>query len=149
MTATIKINTDSFMEQLRRLQIASGRAGGSMVRYWSRKLLKKMAWDTRRAARRFPNSGRLRAGWYPAAAAIGVSTVYAGSAPNKGEGSCIDGSKSTLAPRITMTNSVPFGPYVKGIAAALQGSVSRAEAEAKGEAESLYMKELKLFGAPV
>jgi len=145
MNATLKIDTASFNEQLVRLKQANGRAAGSMVRYWSRIVLKKLAWKTMKAARRFPKAGRLRAGWWPAASALGVNTVYSGSFPNKGEGSVIDNIANPINPSFTMTNTVPYGPHVEGIAAALQQGVSEVEARARKEWETKYASQLRGF----
>lgn len=89
--------------------------------------------------------GRLRAGWWPAASALGVNTVYSGSFPNKGEGSVIDNIANPINPSFTMTNTVPYGPHVKGIAAALQQGVSEVEARARGEWERKYASQLRGF----
>lgn len=147
MTATLHIDTQSFNRQLTALQGANGKAGGNCVRYWSRKAVRKIAWETRRATGRFKNKGRLRAGWWPAAQALGVGTVYAGGYPNKGEGGAIDKTAGSLSPSFTMTNSVPYGPYVKGILAAIQSGMARLEAEARAEFDNLMARELKAGGA--
>lgn len=89
--------------------------------------------------------GRLRAGWWPAASALGVSTVYSGSFPNKGEGSAIDNIANPINPSFTMTNTVPYGPHVEGIAAAMQQGVSEVEARARGEWERKYASQLRGF----
>lgn len=146
MNATLKIDTASFNEQLVRLKQANGRAAGSMVRYWSRKMLKKLAWKTMKAARRFPKAGRLRAGWWPAAQAIGVNTVYSGSHGDAGEGSCIDRSSDPVIPSITMTNTVPYGPHVKGLEEALNAGASEVEVQVRAEADSLWRRELVAAG---
>lgn len=148
MNATMTIDTQSFNRQLAALQRANGKASGSCVRFWSRKGIKKIAWETRKATGRFKNKGRFRAGWWPAAQALGVSTVYAGGYPNKGEGYAIDKTAAgSLSPSFTMANTVPYGPYVKGTLAAIQTAMARLEAEAKAEFDSLMKKELKTAGA--
>lgn len=44
-----------------------------------------------------------------------------------------------------MTNTVPYGPHVEGIAAALQQGVSEVEARARAEWETKYASQVKEF----
>lgn len=145
MNTTMTIDTQSFQRQIEAIKRASGRAGSSTVRYWSRIMLRKLAYKTAKASRKYKLSGRLRAGWWPAASALGVNTVYSGSFPNKGEGSAIDNIANPINPSFTMTNTVPYGPHVEGIAAALQQGVSEVEARARKEWETKYASQLRGF----
>ena len=155
VNTTMTIDTQSFQRQIEAIKRASGRAGSSTVRYWSRIMLKKLAYKTSISPRSITKPsgkkfsprmrGRLRAGWWPAASALGVSTVYSGSFPNKGEGSAIDNIANPINPSFTMTNTVPYGPHVEGIAAALQQGVSEVEARARGEWERKYASQLRGF----
>jgi hypothetical protein len=141
---TFQIDMTSFNRQMSMLRRASGRAAGSCVRYWSRRAIKKMAWETNKAARGWKNSGRLRAGWWPAAEALGVGTVYSGSFGNKGEGSFIDNTKDPVNPSFTMTNSVSFVGYVKDLEANIGEGVKRLESQAQSEWEREFKKHLSL-----
>lgn len=145
VNTTMTIDTQSFQRQIEAIKRASGRAGSSTVRYWSRIMLRKLAYKTAKASRKYKLSGRLRAGWWPAANALGVNTVYSGSFPNKGEGSAIDNISNQINPSFTMTNTVPYGPHVEGIAAALQQGVSEVEARARKEWETKYASQLRGF----
>lgn len=145
VNTTMTIDTQSFQRQIEAIKRASGRSGSSTVRYWSRIMLRKLAYKTAKASRKYKLAGRLRAGWWPAASALGVNTVYSGSFPNKGEGSAIDNIANPINPSFTMTNTVPYGPHVEGIAAALQQGVSEVEARARKEWETKYASQLRGF----
>ena len=99
-------------DQWRRIKMRSGNAGRSYVRNKSKKLLRALAWHTPISDPKFHPRGRARAGWWPAAKTLGVSTVYSGYAQDKGEGSCVDQSSSET-PTIVMTNSVPYIQEIK------------------------------------
>jgi hypothetical protein len=145
MKPTMTIDTAAFNRQIAAIKRASGRAGSSTVQYWSRIMLKKLAWKTAKATCKFKMRGRLRAGWWPAASALGSPTVYSGSFGNQGEGSYIDKRTDPVNPSFTMTNTVPYGPHVKGIMGMLQQGVNEVEARARAEWERKYASELKGF----
>ena len=149
MNATLNIDLASFNRQLEMLRLANGKAGGSCVKYWARKVLRKIAWEANKAARHYKKSGRLRAGWWPAAEALNVSTVYAGSHGNAGEGSFIDATANQTAPAFTMTNFVPFIGYVKGLEQRLAVGVQQVESQAQAEWEREYHRNLKLMSSGV
>lgn len=146
MSLAIQIDTRSFGDQLARLRRETGKTGTSTVRYWSRIMLRKLAFKTSIATGRYRNRGRLRAGWWPAAAALNVGTVYSGSFGNRGEGSCIDQSNDPERPSITMINSVTFAEFVPGIFDALQSGADEVEARARVEWEKLIQRDLSAAG---
>lgn len=146
MNTTMHINTAGFNAQLEQLRQANGRAAGSMVRYWSRITLKKLAWKTNKASRKWRKSGRLRAGWWPAAQALGMSGVYSGTYGNHGEGHILDNSHDPIRPSITMTNTVPYSSAVKDIIPALEAGMQEVEARARNEMHSVWKRELVAMG---
>lgn len=130
----IELDTREFNDTLRRLSQATGRQASSTVRFWGRKLLRKLAYNTPIAKGKFALRGRLRAGWWPAASALGVSNVYT-SQPNKKEGGYRDNLAHASNPSFTMTNSVPFIPFVKGIESGANKALAEAQAGALKELE--------------
>lgn len=146
---TMRIDTTAMNRQIAQLRLANGKATGNCVRYWSRIVLKQLAWNTNKALRRFKNTGRLRAGWWPAANALHSPTVYSGGFPNKNEGYAIDNT-NTQSPRasFTMGNTVPYGPFVKQLVPALNSAVQNVESRARAEYESLFKSQIALCGAP-
>lgn len=149
MNATMNIDTTSFNRQLEMLRRANGKAGGSCVKYWARKALRKIAFETNKASRHFIRSGRLRAGWWPAAEALNVPTVYAGAHGNAGEGSYVDATANQTNPSFTMTNSVAFIGHVAGLEPRIAGGIRQLESQAHAEWEREYHRNLKLMAPGV
>jgi len=78
----------------------------SYVKTIARRLVRRLAFNAGQAPRRYLGSGRLRAGFWPAAIALNISNIYT-PYPNKNEGSVTDRT-SSRNPSITITNSVPY-----------------------------------------
>lgn len=150
----IRIENKRFNAQLAELKRRNGRAGPSMVRFWTRRLVQKAAWLTpiatsgRDSAGRFvriKNRGRARAGWYPAASMVGLSSVYAGAAPNRKEGRGTDKTGDKARPSMTIENRVPYVTFMRGHGLAWW---IRAQAEVRGrmagELQAKYQPLLKI-----
>lgn len=140
MSATLKVDMAGFNRQLAELQRISGHTASGSVRYWGRIVLRKLAYKTAKATQRHKNRGRLRAGWWPAAEKLGVSTVYSGTYPNAGEGWVVDKTANPIKPFIIMANTVPYAP--KGMEAALNAGMREVEARAKTEWEKYYKQHM-------
>jgi len=106
MSATIKFNTDEFNRNLARVQQLIGRNAGSYVRTTARRLVRSLAYNCPRAPTNIRGSGRLRAGFWPAAIALGVRSIYT-PIENMGEGAAIDRT-SDDKPSFTIINRVPY-----------------------------------------
>lgn len=103
----ITVDTRSLNDTMARLQAASGRNAAAMVTYWSRKLLRKLAWLTPIAHGPYENRGRARAGWWRAAAGLQVPSVYT-PRPDAGEGFFQDGRGDGTRPSVVLGNRVPY-----------------------------------------
>jgi hypothetical protein len=68
--------------------------------------VKRLAFAAPKAATNFKKAGRLRAGFWPAAVALGITNIYTNYA-NKNEGVAIDRT-ATGNPSFTIINSVPY-----------------------------------------
>jgi len=132
--ALITIDTASFGSQIEQLRRVTGKSARSIVRFWARKAVGQVAWATAISPAGFAARGRARAGWWPAASAIGASTVYT-LAPNLNEGSVIDNSLSESNPSFTMINLVPYVTHIPGIVGAVGNAINGLEAWAKSQAE--------------
>jgi hypothetical protein len=106
MSATITFDTDNFNRQMSDVARLVGRNGQSYVRTTARRLIKRFAYNAPKAPGSFAASGRLRAGFWPAAALLGISNIYTNQ-PNAGEGAGEDRTRDT-EPSFTITNSVPY-----------------------------------------
>ena len=100
MSAELKFNNAAINNQLAQVAKLMGRNGGTYVRTTSRRLIKKLAFEA-------PiDTGRLRAGFWPAASALSITNIYT-RYPNKNEGQGIDKTK-TQSPAFTIVNRVPY-----------------------------------------
>lgn len=115
MSATITFDTDNFNRQMSDVARLVGRNGASYVRTTARRLIKRFAYNAPRAPGSFAASGRLRAGFWPAAALLNISNIYTNQ-PNRGEGAG-DNRTDSNDPSFTITNSVPYiGNLKEGLA---------------------------------
>ena len=115
MSATLTFDTDNFNRQMSGVARLVGRNGASYVRTTARRLTKRFAYNAPKAPGSFAASGRLRAGFWPAAALLGISNIYTNQ-PNRGEGAG-DNRTDSDAPSFTITNSVPYiGNLKEGLA---------------------------------
>lgn len=96
-----------FFDEWSRIKKRSKDAAQYYVRFQAKKLVRVLAFSTPIAEERDANRGRARAGWWPAALAMGVTSVYTPIA-NRGEGSAVDASTDPLNPSVTITNGVPY-----------------------------------------
>jgi len=128
---------DGFNSQLSALHEKNGRSGRSMVTYWGRKLLRKLAYRTPLSHGKWAARGRLRAGWWPAATALGVTNIYT-PAPNAAEGGFLDERATIGHPRITMTNSVPYVGRLKVGMTPFETAAREVEGQMHGELEREY-----------
>lgn len=88
------------------------RNSGSYVRTTARRLVRRLAYNAPISKERSRNRGRLRAGFWPAAAALNITNIYT-RYPNKNEGSAVDNTRDYTNPRFTITNSVPYIPNLR------------------------------------
>ncbi len=115
MSETLTFNLSDFNSQLERVRGLIGRNAGSYVRTTARRVIKRFAYNCPRAPGSFAASGRLRAGFWPAAIALGITSIYTNQ-PNKGEGSA-DNRTDGDSPSFTITNAVPYiGNLKEGLA---------------------------------
>jgi len=146
MALTFQLNTSQLAAQLAALRADGMHAAKSTVQLWGKRTVKKLAYKTAKAAAHYRNSGRLRAGWYPAAIALNAGGVYAGTYRNHGEGGCLDLTADPANPAVVMWNSVTFWPHVEGLMESLQQGIDELTARAQRELEgdfSRFSKEMK------
>lgn len=130
-------NMSEFSRAMRELHERNHRAPASMVTYWGRKLVRKAAWLTPISHGRWLARGRARAGWWPAAAGLGVTSVYTPFA-NAGEGSFVDGRGAGDKASVTLTNSVPYITRIKGGTEWFGRAVDEITAAMERETEAQY-----------
>lgn len=106
MSTGIKFNMADFNRQMSQVRDMIHRNGRSYVRTTARRLVRRLAWAAPHAPRRFGQAGRLRAGFWPAATALGITNIYT-NMPNKGEGAAVDATSGDR-PSFTLINSVPY-----------------------------------------
>lgn len=100
LEAQMELKLAEFTAELARIQTEWGKQADEFVLKSARKLVKKWAFLA-------PiKTGRLRAGFWPAAIAMGVTNIYT-SFENAGEGFCVL-NLDTANPTITIVNSVPY-----------------------------------------
>ena len=99
-------NMDAFNQQVGQVQELIGRNARSYVRTTARRLIRRLAWAAPHASLKYSAAGRLRAGFWTAAAALGITNIYT-RFPNKGEGDARDATHGNN-PSFTITNSVPY-----------------------------------------
>ena len=93
---TIKIDTSELEKALDRLQSAQGRDAADIVKYNAKKLLKAVAWITKRAdkgnvpKRKLGRVGRLRAGWYASWKGLGLAGMAYSTPGAVQKGCCLD-----------------------------------------------------------
>ena len=132
----ITIDTRGLAEALARLPAVQNREQQDILRYNARRLLKQVAYLTKRAdSKDVPKAkrgrvGRLRAGWYASWKELGLpGMAYAtpGAVAKFGgdEGAFGDQSDDKENPQITMTNLCPYGESVENFAQAVQNEVDR------------------------
>ena len=107
MSAELKFDMVDFNQKTRQVRDLLHRNAGSYIRTTARRLIKRLSWNVPHAPPYFQSAGRLRAGFWPAAAALGITNIYT-QHPNKGEGSAVDATRSTGNPMFTIRNSVPY-----------------------------------------
>ena len=112
MSDGLKFDTVDFNAQIERVRALLGRNAGSYVRTTARRLVRRLAFNAPKASAKYRGSGRLRAGFWPAAALLNISNIYT-RFPNKGEGSGNDQTRSAH-PSFTITNEVPYITNLKG-----------------------------------
>lgn len=112
MSATMIIDMDDFNAQVAQVARLIDRNGGSYVRTTARRLIKKAAWRCPRATGKYAAAGRARAGFWPAALALGISNIYTNH-PNKDEGAGVDRSRDSN-PSFTIENRVPYIGLIPG-----------------------------------
>ena len=106
MSAALKFDMTGFNQQVGQVQRLIGRNARSYIRTTARRLIRRLAFNAPKAASGFAASGRLRAGFWPAAIALNISNIYT-SQQNKNEGSAIDAT-SASSPSFTLVNAVPY-----------------------------------------
>ena len=146
MALTFQLNTSKLAAQLAALRADGMHAATSTCQLWGKRTVKKLGWKTAKAAEHYRNSGRLRAGWLPAAITLNAGGVYSGTYRNHGEGGCLDLSRDPQNPTIVMWNSVAFWPHVKGLMESLQQGIDELTARAQRELEgdfARFSKEMK------
>jgi hypothetical protein len=134
--ARMELKTQEFNEALTRIQTEWGRRAPGFVLSTARKLIKKLAFNA-------PiKTGRLRAGFWPAALATGMTTSIYTSWPNDNEGSGV--AKLTGSdPMVLIENTVPYVGNAGGRGTAwwhqsYNEIISRLESELAKEVEGAW-----------
>ena len=112
MSAAMKFDMTDFNRQVEQVRSMLHRNGGRYVRTTARRLIKRMAWASPHAPKNFAQAGRLRAGFWPAATALGITNIYTNQ-PNRGEGAASNATWGDR-PSFTIINSVPYITTLKG-----------------------------------
>ena len=146
MSETLTFDLADFNAQLERVRGLIGRNASSYVRTTARRLIRRFAWNAPKAPSSFGASGRLRAGFWPAATLLNIANIYTNQ-PNKNEGSGNDQTRSDN-PSFTIVNSVPYvGLLKEGLGwadAAVQGVQSQMAKDLDKCAEKTFeMQELQ------
>jgi len=111
MSDIIKFDLEDFNRQMSQVARLVGRNGASFVRTTARRLIRRFAWNAPKAPSSYGASGRLRAGFWPAAALLNIANIYTNQ-PNKNEGSGNDQTRSDN-PSFTIVNAVPYVGLLK------------------------------------
>lgn len=111
MSEMLTFDLADFNSQLERVRGLIGRNAQSYVRTTARRLIRRFAWNAPKAPASYGASGRLRAGFWPAAVLLNIANIYTNQ-PNKNEGSGNDQTK-TDNPSFTIVNSVPYVGLLK------------------------------------
>jgi len=106
MSNGLKFDLTDFNAQVSRVRGCIKRNAGSYVRTTARRLIRRLAYNAPKAPGSFNASGRLRAGFWPAALLLNISNIYTGQ-PNRNEGSGNDQTRASK-PSFTIVNSVPY-----------------------------------------
>lgn len=100
--ARMEFKQREFNQKLARIVSELHKNASTYVLSKSRQLVKKWAFLAPK------DTGRLRAGFWPAANALGITTGIYTSAPNRGEGIGVNNSGAKNNPSVTIWNSVPY-----------------------------------------
>lgn len=111
MSETLTFDLTDFNSQLERVRGLIGRNASSYVRTTARRLIRRFAWNAPKAPSSYGASGRLRAGFWPAAALLNIANIYTNQ-PNAGEGSGNDRTTESN-PSFTIINAVPYVSRLK------------------------------------
>ena len=95
------LKTAEFQQKLEQIKKQLGKEAGALVLKHSRQLVKKFAYYAPK------DTGRLRAGFWPAAISLQMTSSIYTSYPNKGEGRGINRTQANN-PSVTIVNSVPY-----------------------------------------
>lgn len=107
MNKDLSFDVAAFNTMVSRTREMLHRNGRSYVRTTARRLVRRLAYNTPMSKENKRNKGRLRAGFWPAAQALGITNIYT-RFPNKNEGGVIDNTASGSNPSFTIINSVPY-----------------------------------------
>ncbi len=142
MSATLKFDMTRFNSEVARVQEMLGRNAGSYVRTTARRVIRRMAWNAPKAPGYMKASGRLRAGFWPAATALGVGNIYTPQA-DKGEGSARDMTHGDN-PRFVIENAVPYVMRLKvgleWVEKAIQGVEAQMERDLRKYCEDTWAR---------
>ncbi len=112
MSDGLRFDMVGFNAQISQVRSLIKRNGGSYVRTTARRLIRRLAFNAPKAPGSYDASGRLRAGFWPAAVLLNISNIYT-KQPNRGEGSGNDQTRSGK-PSFAIVNSVPYIGTLKG-----------------------------------
>jgi len=136
--AQMSWNVKPFYNEWRRVKQRSNTAGPYFVKFQAKKLVRVAALNTPVATESSRMRGRARAGWWPAAAVLGLRSVYS-PLPNLGEGHAFDGTANVANPVFRMTNSVPYITTMTAHGLAWwHSAVAQVESELKAYLEKLW-----------
>ena len=99
----MELHQKDFNMKMERVREQMGRGASQFVVTVSRRLVKKWAFLAPE------DTGRLRAGFWPAAKCLGITTVYSrNNHPDQGEGLGVNNSQNTKNPFVIIQNWVPY-----------------------------------------
>lgn len=133
---SVKFDTTSFFREWEQIKKRSSDAGSYYAKIQARTLVRKLAFYCPM------DTGRARAGFYPAALALGLRHVYSGRYPNQNEGGFVDNLKSKTNPSFFISNSVPYILTIRGHGRWMYRARDDAARQAQRHLERTYRRHL-------
>ncbi len=139
-------NAGWFLQQLQRLGSSLNVTNSQFVRTQARLLVSNAAEATPISGKGFKERGRARAGWWPAAIALGSKSIFTKHA-NYSEGRVLDNSMSIKAPSVMIENKVPYiGRMIHGTAWFFVFAVGVRERQLGHQLKEAYQKQINKSG---
>ena len=127
----LEFDTLDFKRQINAVQHMIKRNAVSYVKTTARRVVRRLAWAAPQAKQGFKGYGRLRAGWWPAARALGINNIYT-RYPNNEEGTFEDNLKGNN-PSCVICNDVSYIGLLKIGNAWAQNAMNGVRAQMAGD----------------